>query len=141
VITPLITYGFPELSGRREFRTVRSYAADGSLADVLSNPPGRWTLTAKAKVVVGIAFGLLHAAVQTSNIFFDAEWQIQIADFSPIHLETSEIEPFSGEGWAPTADVSAFASLVFKIARGVSVTPPTDGADCPPLYAAVPAFV
>jgi serine/threonine protein kinase len=60
----------------------------------------------KAKAVVGIALGLrfahglglLHGVVKVSNILFDTDRRIQIADFSPIQLETGEVEPFSGEG-------------------------------------------
>jgi hypothetical protein len=33
-------------------------------------------------------------------------------------LENREVEWCSGEKWAPTVDVSAFASLVFEIAVG-----------------------
>jgi hypothetical protein len=128
---------------QRELKTVRLYAAEGSLADVLSNPPAWWTPTAKAKAVVGIALGLrfahglglLHGAVKASNILFDADRGIQIADFSPIRLETGEVEPFSGEGWAPTADVCAFASLLFEIVVGGTATPPIGA------VSAVPAFV
>jgi serine/threonine protein kinase len=78
----------------------------------------------KAKAVVGIALGLRfahglglrHGAVKATNILFDADGRIQVADFSPIRLEKGEVERFSGEEWAPTADVSAFASLLFEIA-------------------------
>jgi hypothetical protein len=34
----------------------------------------------------------------------------------PIRLATSAVEPFSGEGWAPVAEVSGLASLLFEIA-------------------------
>jgi serine/threonine protein kinase len=107
----------------------------------------------KAKAVVGLALGLrfahglglLHGAVKASNILFDADRRIQIADFSPIRLETGEVEPFSGEEWAPTADVSAFASLLFEIAVGGTgtgtATPPIGGAGGLPFPAAIPAFV
>jgi serine/threonine protein kinase len=98
------------------------YVTEGSLADVLSNPPEWRTPTVKAKAVVGIALGLrfahglglLHVAVKASNILFDVDRRIQIASFSPIRLETGEVEPFSGEGWAPTADVSAFMSFFLR---------------------------
>jgi hypothetical protein len=83
----------------------------------------------------------LHSAVKASNILFDADRRIQIADFSPIRLETGTAEPFSGEGWAPTADVSAFASLLFTIAVGGTATPPIGAAGGPPFPGAVPAFV
>jgi hypothetical protein len=40
MIAPLIGCVLPvESSGQREFETVRLYATEGSLADVLSNPP------------------------------------------------------------------------------------------------------
>jgi serine/threonine protein kinase len=103
----------------------------------------------KAKAVVGIALGLrfahglglLHGAVNASNILFDADRRIQIADFSPSRLETGAVEPFSGEEWPPTADVSSFASLLFEIAVSSTATPPIGAAGGPPFPAAVPAFV
>jgi serine/threonine protein kinase len=137
MIAPLIGCVFPgESSGQREFKTVRLYAAEGSLADILSNPLAWWTPTVKAKAVMGIvlglwfahSLGLLHGAVNASNILFDADRRIQIADFSPIHLAKGEMEPFSGKKWAPTADVSAFASLLFEIAVGGTATPPIGAA-------------
>jgi hypothetical protein len=40
MIAPLIGCVLPvESSGQRKFRTVRLYATDGSLTDILSNPP------------------------------------------------------------------------------------------------------
>jgi hypothetical protein len=62
-------------------------------------------------------------------------------EFQPICLETGEVEPFSGEEWAPTAEVSAFASLFFEIVVGDTATPPIGAAGSPPFPAAVPAFV
>jgi serine/threonine protein kinase len=63
-----------------------------------------------AGITLGIWFshgrGLLHGPLKASNVLFDADPRIQIADFSPIHLE----------GWAPAADVSAFPSRLFEIA-------------------------
>jgi hypothetical protein len=56
-------------------------------------------------------------------------------------LETGEVEPFSGEEWAPTADISAFASLLFEIAVGGTDTPPIGAAGGPPFTEAVPALV
>jgi serine/threonine protein kinase len=146
MIAHLIDCVFPvESSRQREFRTVRLYATEGSLADVLSNPPAWWTPTVKAKAVVGIALGLrfahglglLHGAVKASNILCDADRRIQIADFSQILLETGAVEPFSGEEWAPTANVCAFASLLFEIAVGAPTIRPSGRAGCPPLP---PAF-
>jgi hypothetical protein len=81
--------------------------------------------------------------VKASSILFDADQRIQIADFSPIRLETGEVKPFSGEGWAPTAGVSAFVFLLCEIAVGAPApaTPLIAAAGGPPLPAAVPAFV
>jgi hypothetical protein len=52
-----------------------------------------------------------------------------------------EVEPFSGEGWALAADVSAFVSLLCAIAVGNSTALPIGTACGSPLSAAVPAFV
>jgi hypothetical protein len=79
--------------------------------------------------------------VKASTILFDADRRIQIADFSPIHLETGEVEPFSDDEWAPTADVSGFASLLLEIAVSGTATPHIGAACGPPFPVAVPAFV
>jgi serine/threonine protein kinase len=150
MITPLIGSVLPvESSGQWEFKTVLLYATECSLADVLSNPPAWWTPTAKAKAIVGIALrlrfahalGRLHGAVKPSNIFFHADRRIQIADFSPVRLETGAAEPFSGEEWGPTADTCAFASLIFEIAVSRAATPSIGAVGGPPCPATVPEFV
>jgi serine/threonine protein kinase len=128
---------------------VRLYATESSLVDVISNPPAWWTPTAKAKAVVGIArelrfahgIGLLHEAVEANNILFDAEWRIQTADLGPIRVESGEVEPYSGEGWALTVDVSAFISLLSGIAVDRSATPLIGAAGSPPFRSGVPAIV
>jgi serine/threonine protein kinase len=107
------------------------HAAEGSLADVLSAPPAWWTPTARAKAVAGIALGLrfahglglLHGGLKASNVLFDAERRIQIVDFSPTRLDKGAVEPFSGDGWSPAADVSAFAALLSEIAVGAAGGP------------------
>jgi serine/threonine protein kinase len=74
-----------------------------------------WKPTAKAKAVAGIALGLrfahglglLHGALKANNVLFDTERRIQIADFSPTRLNTGAVEPFSGEGWSPSVDISS----------------------------------
>jgi uncharacterized protein (DUF362 family) len=67
-------------------------------------------------------------------------------------LETSDAEPFSGEGWNPAADVCAFGYLLFLIAicrptTHPGVTPPIPGfvsaiieEGQSPLSAAKPSF-
>jgi serine/threonine protein kinase len=121
---------FPVESSRwLEFKTVRLYATEGSLADNLLNPPGWWTPTMKAKAVVGIIFGLwfahglrlLHGTVKASNILFDADRRIQIADFSPTGAD----------------DVCAFAALLLEIAVGGPASPPLGAAghsSLPPVF-------
>jgi serine/threonine protein kinase len=81
-------------------KIARRYATGGSLAEVLSDAP------AKAKAIAGIALGLrfahslglLHRGLKASNVLFDADRRIQIADFRPIRLQTGDAEPFAGEG-------------------------------------------
>jgi serine/threonine protein kinase len=150
LIAPLIGFAFPvESGGRRELKIARLHASRGSLADVLSNPPAWWTPTAKAKAVVGIALALrfahglrlLHGAVKADNVLFDADRQIQIADFSPIRLESGEVEPFSGDEWSPAAEVWEFASLLFEIAVGRPAVPRIGAAGELPVPARVPEFV
>jgi serine/threonine protein kinase len=150
LIARLIGIVFPvESGGRWELKTARLHASGGSLADILLNPPAWWTATAKAKAVVGIALalrfahglGLLHGAVKAGNVLFDGDRLIQIADFSAIRLESGEVEPFSGEKWSLTADVSAFASLLFEIAVCRPVIPPIGAAGELPVPARVPEFV
>jgi serine/threonine protein kinase len=150
MIAPLIGCVLPvEPSGQWEFRTVRLYATEGSLADVLSNLPAWWTPAMKAKPIVGIALGLRfahglglpHGAVRASNILLNADRRTQIADFSPMRLKTGDVGPFSGEGWTQAVDVSAFASLLFEMAVDGTATPPIPGAGCSPLPAPVPVFV
>jgi serine/threonine protein kinase len=150
MIAPLIGCGIPqESSGFWELKTVRLYASSDSLAGVLLNPPDWWTPTAKAKAILGIALGLrfvhghgfLHGAVKATNILFDANHRIQIADFSLIRLENGSVEPFSGEGWSPAVDVSAFASLLSEIVIGNSANSPICSINDSSLRPAVPAFV
>jgi serine/threonine protein kinase len=103
----------------------------------------------EAKAVVGIALGLwlahglglLHGGLKASNLLFNADQRIQIADFSRIWLDTGAAEPFSGEGWSPTADLSAFVALLFDIAVSCPATPPTGAVDELPIPADVPEFV
>jgi hypothetical protein len=102
----------------------RLHAAGGSLAEVVSAGPVWWTPTMKAKAVVGIALalrfahglGLLYGGLKARNILFDGGERIQIADFSP--MLRGRDRGFSGEGWSPQADVSAFAMLLFEIVTG-----------------------
>jgi hypothetical protein len=121
IITPL---GFVISPGK--LKVGRFYVEGCSLMETLSVEPAWWTPTVKAKAVAGIAlgirfmhsFGLLHGNLNSRNIVFNDEHQIQITDFSSIRLEKMVIGGFSGEGWVPRLDVSAFAVLLFEIAVG-----------------------
>jgi hypothetical protein len=120
LFTPLIGLVFPAESGERRGRkTMRLQASGLSLGDVLLNPPAWWMPTAKGKAVAGIALalrfahglGLLHGAVKADNVVFDAHRRIQIADFSPIRIETGAVQPFSGVKWTPGAPQLSRPSL------------------------------
>jgi serine/threonine protein kinase len=144
LIAPLIGFAFPiESDGVWELKFVRLYAPEGSLEDILSDLPAWWTPTTKAVAGIALAhgLGLLHGAVKASNILFDADRRMQRADFSPIRLETGEVEPFSGEGWTQKADISAFESLLFEIAVGYPSYLPIAATGVPPLLGEVPELI
>jgi hypothetical protein len=121
---PLIAAPWGFAVRERELRIGRLHAAGGSLAEVLATRPAWWTPTAKAEAVVAIAlglryahsFGLLHGGLKASNVLFDGEGRIQIADFRPMRRDGG----FSGDGeaWSPRADVWAFAMLLHEIVVG-----------------------
>jgi hypothetical protein len=122
-----------------------------SLSEVLSVNPIWWTSTAKAKTVAGIVFGLrfahnlglLDGHLTTTNVLFDSDHCIQIADFNPIFLEVGESDSeertqlggFSEEGWNPEIDIQAFASILFELMFGY---PPQGEASIP---TGIPDFV
>jgi serine/threonine protein kinase len=90
----------------RRLKIAQRYSAGSSLPEVLSDAPAWWTPTAKANAIAGIALGcrfahgrgLVHRGLKASNVLFDTDRQIQIADFSPIRLETGDAEPFLVKG-------------------------------------------
>jgi hypothetical protein len=128
-ITAPIGFVFPaESAVLGELRIVRLYAEGGSLAEVISVNPEWWTATEIAKVVIGVvlalrfahSLGLLHGHLNSSNMVFDANHHIQIANFDPIRLEVRESQNggFSGTGWTPQMDVRGFGSILFEILFG-----------------------
>jgi serine/threonine protein kinase len=139
IVSPI---GFTESTVPRRLKIARPYAAGGSLAEVLSDAPAWWTPTVKAKAIAGIALslrfahslGLLHGGLKASNLLFDADLRIQIADFSPIRLQTGAAEPFAGGRWSPAAAVCAFPAPLSEIAIG---RPGAQPGAAPP----IPAFV
>jgi hypothetical protein len=127
--------------GAVELRAVRPSAEGGSMAEVLARPPPRWTATAKAMTVAGLALGLRfangvghpHGRLLPNCVLFDGAGAIQIAgigaarsgaDGSDAEFVAPEIE----SGGAPTgkADVFSFARIVSRIAadnRGIGAVP------------------
>jgi hypothetical protein len=103
----------------QELKIARLYSERISLAEVLATRPAWWTAKAKAKAVAGLALGLrfahslglLHDRFTASNILFDFENRIQIADFL-CNFERR------GIAWTPRSDVHAFVSILFEIVVG-----------------------
>jgi serine/threonine protein kinase len=130
IVTPFRFLSPAESALCGELKSARLYAVGGSLTDVLLTQPSWWTSTAKAKAVAGIvlalrfahSFGLLHGSLKAENVLFDADHQIQIADFDPMRLNGIDTGGFAGENWTPRCDVSAFAFLLFEILVGRPVT-------------------
>jgi serine/threonine protein kinase len=114
----------------QELKIVRLYSECSSLTEVISLNPVWWTATAKAKAVAGIVlclrvahgFGLIHGHLNSNNIIFNVDHQVQITDFGLIDLEVGENENdsggFAGERWSPNPDVYQFASILLEIIVG-----------------------
>jgi hypothetical protein len=115
--------------GAAELRAVRPYAEGGSLAEVLARPPPRWTATAKAIAVAGLALGLRfangvgqpHGRLRPNCVLFDGAGAIQIAAIGAVRGGGGDAEfvaPEIESGGAPTAkaDVFSFARIVTRIA-------------------------
>jgi hypothetical protein len=62
-------------------------------------------------------------------------------EFSPTRLDTGAVEPCSGEGWSPTADFSACASLFLEIVVGRPAISLVVAAGGPSVPAGIPEFV
>jgi serine/threonine protein kinase len=71
------------------------YCQNGSLKEVLANPPSWWTPTAKSKTIAGIVIGMrfahsldwAHGSLKPSNILFDKTHNVQIVDFCSNRLQ------------------------------------------------------
>jgi hypothetical protein len=121
--------------GGAELRAIRPYAEGGSLPAVLANPPARWTATAKAIAVVGLALGLRfangvghpHGRLRPNCVLFDGAGAIQIAGIGAGRRsggggggggDAEFVAPEIESGGAPTAkaDVFSFVRIVSRIA-------------------------
>jgi serine/threonine protein kinase len=111
-----------------ELRTVRPFMESGSLADILACPPPRWTATAKAIAVTGLALGLrfahgvglVHGALTPGSVLLDEALEIQIAGIRAIRRGSADAEFTAPEvlrdGERTTkADVFSFARIVSRI--------------------------
>jgi hypothetical protein len=139
----------------RELKMIRSYVYT-TLSTVLLESPQWWTATAKAKAVVGLvlalqfvhSFGLLHGSLKSSNVLFEVDGSIQIADFCMNRLSGREgsncqigIGGFSGAEWTPKGDVHGFAVILFEIIVGRPVTEAETANGRTTLPLEVPEFV
>jgi serine/threonine protein kinase len=105
------------------------YYRNGSLKEVLANPPSWWTPTAKSKtiaaIVVGMRFahslGCAHGSLKPSNILFTEKEHVQIVDFCSNHLQGRVRNEADDESKALLMDVVAFCSILFEIVVGRSV--------------------
>jgi hypothetical protein len=81
--------------------------------------------------------------VKTRNIFFDANHQIQNAEFSAIGLNSGSAESFSsakGANLNSTVDISRFASLLFEIAVDRTASYLNGSMKDPPLCSSIAGF-
>jgi serine/threonine protein kinase len=139
----------------RTLKIIRSYM-DTTLSEVLSTSPHWWTATTKAKTVVGLvlglrfahSLGLLHGSLKASNVLFDADGCIHIADFCMNRLSGREgsdcrigMGGFFGEGWTPKGDVRGFARILFEIIAGHLVTDAAAANEIAILPLDLPVFV
>jgi serine/threonine protein kinase len=86
-IAPLFGIVFqPDLTN---LKIATSYYENGSLQEVLADPPSWWTPTAKSKTIAEIVLGMrfahsldcAHGSLKPSNIVFDNNHNVQIVDF------------------------------------------------------------
>jgi hypothetical protein len=105
------------------------YCRNGSLKQVLANPPSWWTPTAKSKAIAGIVLGMrfahslgcAHERLKPSNILFDENEHVQIVDFCSNHIQGRARKEADDELEALMMDVVAFCSILFEILVGRSV--------------------
>jgi serine/threonine protein kinase len=148
-----IGFVVPQESGK--LKMIRSYM-DTTLSEVLLASPHGWTATTQAKAVVGLvlalrfvhSLGLLHGNLKASNVLFDADGCIQIADFCMNRLSGRDSSDsgigmggFYGEEWTPKGDVRGFALILFEMIVGHLVTETEAAKEITTVPLEVPMFV
>jgi serine/threonine protein kinase len=114
----------------REWIIVELHLNCGFLSDLISMTSKSWTATAKAKAVESLVLGLrfvpslgfIHGDLHLSNVHFDVDHHIPVADCRLIDLEVREnkMGGFSSSGWTAQTDVHGLALIPFEIVIGRS---------------------
>jgi serine/threonine protein kinase len=143
-IVPLFGYSLPgEKTGAN---IITEFLEDGSLHDVISNPPEWWNATAKATAIVGFvrgmeyvhSHGLIHRDLTPRNLLFDSEHLLRINDFKSSRTESIRVHytrlPGNGSYTAPEmpvgggydskVDVFSFGMILYEILSGQPVFAP-----------------
>jgi serine/threonine protein kinase len=130
-IAPLCGIVFPTDSAN--LMIAAPYYENGSLKDVLANPPSWWTPTAKSKAIVGIVLGMrfahslccAHGSLKPSNILFDKDKCVQITDFCSTGLHEGVSNNFELNEprvvWNGNEDLFWFSSILIEILVGRSL--------------------
>jgi serine/threonine protein kinase len=127
-ICPL--FGIVSPTESTNFLMARLYCSNGSLKEVIADPPSWWTPTAKSKAIAGIVLGMrfahsfdcVHGSLKPSNILFDNNRNAQIVDFCSNrlrnHVEVGGRRESGHEEETRESDVFSFSLILFEILVG-----------------------
>jgi serine/threonine protein kinase len=126
-------FGIVSPTESTNFKIARLYCSNGSLKEVIADPPSWWTPTAKSKAIAGIVLGMrfahslgcVHGSLKPSNILFDNNQNAQIVDFCSNrlqnHFEVCGRSESGNEEEIRESDVFSFSLILFEILVGRSV--------------------